>query len=261
MVPRHLWHIGINTDKQTMSGGLVAKLELAKQDKRALNALVLEYLPFIRKNVQAVFFDREGRQDALTDAMLAFVHAVQTYNPESGTFASYSAALMRNRVINFAKKEYREKKRFIFFPGKDNETSYTWENDISQHIYDIEQERQNLENELEEVDAVFSRWGFDWDGLAKKCPRQERSRKVCYAIAKKLTGNVLLFESMMKTHQLPVTHLVTNEGVSKKALEKYRWFIAALAILTSGDYPYIRAFLPHYFVETAAADNDGEAQL
>jgi RNA polymerase sigma factor len=249
-----------------MSGALAPKLELAKQDKRALNALILEYMPFIKKNVSAVFYDREGRQDALTDAMLAFVHAVRTYNPENGSFAAYAAAVMRNRVINFAKKEYREKKRFVFFSAKNDESARSLEHDVSRSLYDLEEERQKLDRELDEVDEVFSRWGFDWDSLVKKCPRQDRSRLVCFGIVKKITGNGLLFETMMKTYQLPVTRLVSNEGVSKKALEKYRQFIAAVVILTTGDYPYIRAFLPQYFYDTsvdaaagASADRDEEA--
>jgi RNA polymerase sigma factor len=234
-----------------MNGELAPKLELAKQDKRALNALILEYIPFIKKNVSAFFYDREDRQDALTDAMLAFVNAVQTYNPEKGSFAAYAATLMRNRVINFAKKEYREKKRFVFFSVKDDESGQTLENDISRQAYDAEEERQQLDRELDEADAVFSRWGFDWDSLVKRCPKQERSRNACFAAAKKITGNFSLFETAIKTYQLPVTYLVSHEGVSKKTLEKYRVFIAALVILVAGDYPYIRAFLPQYFDEEA----------
>jgi RNA polymerase sigma factor len=101
--------------------------------------------------------------------------------------------------------------------------------------------------ELDEVDAVFSYWGFDWDGLVKKCPKQDRSRGVCFAIAKKIIGNSSIFETMMKTRQLPVTVLSAEEGVSKKTLEKYRQFIVAIVILVKGDYPYIRAFLPRFF--------------
>jgi RNA polymerase sigma factor len=240
-----------------MTSALVERLELAKQDKRALNALILEYIPFIKKNVSAVFYDREGRQDAMTDAMLAFVQAVQTYNPGNGSFAAYSSALMRNRVINFAKKEYREKKRFVFFSAGDDESARVLEYGVSQALYDLEEERQKLDHEIDEVDAVFSRWGFDWGSLAKKCPKQDRSRNACFAIAKKITGNSPLLETVMNACQLPVTHLVSKEGLSKKALEKYRQFIAAVVILTTGDYPYIRAFLPQYFDDAPSAGDEG----
>jgi hypothetical protein len=51
--------------------------------------------------------------------------------------------------------------------------------------------------------------------------------------------------------------LAAHAGFSKKALEKYRHYIVALVILTRGDYPYIRAFLPQFldteiFAEEAA---------
>jgi RNA polymerase sigma factor len=230
-----------------MNTALVKKLELAKQDKRTLNALILEYIPFIKKNIAVFFYNREGRQDALTDAMLAFVHAVQTYNPENGSFIAYATTVMRNRLINFAKKEHRERKRFIFFSAKDDETVSDWENNISQQLYDFEEEQRNLDIELNEVDTVFSHWGFDWDRLATKCPKQKRSRNACFAIARQIIGNISVFETMMKTFQLPINDLVSREVGSKKTLEKYRQFIVAIVILIKGDYPYIRAFLPQFF--------------
>jgi hypothetical protein len=51
-----------------MEIALVEKLELAKQNKRVLNALILEYTPFIKKSAAFVFFNIQQRHDALTEA-------------------------------------------------------------------------------------------------------------------------------------------------------------------------------------------------
>jgi hypothetical protein len=51
---------------------LGARLELAKTGKHALNVLLHDYMPFIKKCVFGVFFKGQAKADNLTDAMLAF---------------------------------------------------------------------------------------------------------------------------------------------------------------------------------------------
>jgi RNA polymerase sigma factor len=229
-----------------VNAGLVQKVELAKVDKRILNALVLEYIPFIKKNISTVLHNGEARRDALTDAMLAFVHAVMTYKQEAGTFVSYAATVIRNRLINAAKKERLFQKRFFLFSMIENETQ-EWEQGVSERFYDFAEEQRNIDMERDEVDAVFARYGFDWNTLAKKCPKQERSRRACFVIARKIMRIPSLYNPVINTCQLPLAELVTKYGFSKKHLEKYRQYIIALIILLKGDYPYIRAILPQFF--------------
>ncbi|MDR1469373.1 MAG: hypothetical protein LBT00_08785 [Spirochaetaceae bacterium] len=84
-----------------MERALVEKVELAKRDKRVLNTLILEYTPFIKKCAAVVFFKAQQRQDVLTEAMLAFVHAVQTYDSNiregDGAFINYAGTVIRHR--------------------------------------------------------------------------------------------------------------------------------------------------------------------
>jgi RNA polymerase sigma factor len=180
--------------------------------------------------------------------MLAFVGAVQTYNSEYGAFVSYAGTLMRNRLIDEARREKKLQQRFFpfsTFSTKEAETP-EWENEASRAVADVEQERLSLSMEISEVNKEFLSWGFDWNNLLKKCPKQERSRKTCFAIAKKILGSFELTEVMFKNKGIPAAALASHAGFSKKALEKYRQYIVALVILLRGDYPYIRAFLPQF---------------
>jgi RNA polymerase sigma factor len=120
-----------------METALVEKLELAKHDKRALDALIVEYTPFIRKSAAFVFFNTQKRQDVLTEAMLAFVHAVQTYNEGKGGFISYAGTVIRNRLIDTARRETKIQKRFFSFPfgaSKNDENSVEIERELSRQI-------------------------------------------------------------------------------------------------------------------------------
>jgi RNA polymerase sigma factor len=208
-------------------------------------------MPFIKKCVSAVFFKGQSKADNLSDAMLAFTHSVQTYNSEHGAFIQYAAAVIRNRLIDNARKELAVQKHLFSLSAKPGpgieEKDSGWEADISVQVFDRAEEEKNLRLEIEAVNGEFSEWGFSWATLLTKCPKQERSRAVCRRIAEAVRESPSLLADMLRSRQLPITRLA--ETFPRKALEKYRHYIAALIILQAGDYPYIYSFVPQSFSE------------
>ena len=131
--------------------------------------------------------------------------------------------------------------------AKTDKKNAIWETGISLQFYDRTEEERNLRLEIEAVNDEFTKWGFSWTTLLKKFPRQERSRQVAARIAKTVLQDPVLLADTLKTRQLPVSRLM---GIFPgKALEKYRQYIAALIILSQGDYPYVYSFVPHHFTE------------
>jgi len=226
---------------------LQTALQAARSDKHALNALLQDYTPFIKKCVASVFFKGQSRADNLTDAMLGFAHSVRTYNPEQGAFIQYAAAVIRNRLIDNARKELSVQKRFLPFSSRAERQDALWETDISLQSYDRAEEERNLRLEIEAINGEFSQWGFSWAALLKKCPKQERSRRIALRIAETVRQDSGMLAETLRTRQLPVTRLA--ETFPRKALEKYRHYIIALIILLQGDYPYVYSFVPHPFIE------------
>ena len=227
--------------------GLAAEAALAKTDKHALNTLLHKYMPFIKKCASGVFFKGQSKEDNLTDAMLAFAHSVQTYNPGHGAFIQYAAVVIRNRLIDNARKEIAVQKPLFSLSAKVAEKDITWEADTAQQVYNRAEEENNLRLEIDAINTEFSEWGFSWAALLKSCPKQKRSRRICQRIAAAVRDNSELLAGMLKNRQLPVTRLA--ETFPRKALEKYRQYIAALIILSEGDYPYIGSFVPQFFGE------------
>jgi len=224
---------------------LTEKISLAKSDKRTLNALLLDYMPFIKKCVASSFFKSQSRADNLTDAMLAFAHSVQTYNPEQGAFIQYAAKVIRNRLFDSVRKELSVRKRFFSFSTLINEKDIIWETEISLQAYNKAEEEKKLSFEIEEINGEFAKWGFSWAVLLKKCPKQERSRRIAMQIAETVQQDSDLLADTLRTFQLPVSRLAAL--YPRKVLEKYRHYIIALIILSQGNYPYIYSFLPHHF--------------
>ncbi|MDR2793797.1 MAG: hypothetical protein LBB61_09065 [Treponema sp.] len=239
-------------EKSVLPVRLEARLELAKTDKHVLNTLLHDYMPFIKKCVSAVFFKSQSGADNLTDAMLAFAHSVQTYNPEHGAFIQYAATVIRNRLIDNARKELAMQKHFFSPPAKTDEKDATyyaaaWESDISLQVFNQAEEERNLRLEIEAVNREFSQWGFSWATLLKKGPKQERSRRTCRHIAETVQESPELLADTLQNRRLPITRL--TKTFPRKALEKYRQYIAALIILSQGDYPYVYSFAPQSFNE------------
>jgi RNA polymerase sigma factor len=230
-----------------LQGQLAAQVQTAKTDKHALNTLLHDYMPFVKKCVSSVFFKCQSKADNLTDAMLAFTHSVHTYNPEQGAFIQYAQAVIRNRLIDNLRKELALQKPLLPLFARADEKELTFVAGISAAVYNRAEEERNLRLEIEAVNGEFSAWGFSWATLLKKCPKQERSRRICQRIAEAVGELPGLLADTLKNRQLPITRLA--ETFPRKVLEKYRQYIVALIILSQGDYPYVYSFVPQSFNE------------
>jgi RNA polymerase sigma factor len=223
---------------------LSERISLAKSDKRGLNRLVNEYTPFIKKCVSDVVLRGQARRDYLTEAMLGFIQSVKTYNEDKGAFIPYAQIVIRNRLINAAKKEAAiQKPLFSILQTPDLQ----WEYETAERQYTEFTAQEEARMEIGELNGAFANWGFTWRDLVKNCPRQSRSRDSCHQIVRALLAEKPLLDEMLKTNKLPIQRLSALSGYSEKTLEKYRRYISALVIIMEGDYPYVRSFLPQFF--------------
>jgi RNA polymerase sigma factor len=230
------------------SAHLTARLELARTDKHMLNTLLRDYMPFIKKCVSAVFFKADDRRNNIAEAMLAFIHSVNTYHPENGAFIPYAHTVIRSRLINAALKEAKIQKTFfaVSICKDEDEAHGQWEVETARQRYEILEEQKNVNMEIQAINMEFDRWGFALLDLVKTAPKQVRSRRACGIIARTAMENRPLIEEMARTHTLPVKQLAALARYPEKTLEKYRRYIVALIVIMEGDYPYLRSFLPPF---------------
>ena len=226
---------------------LPARLSLAKSDRRELGSLIRDYTPFIKKCVSAVMFRVQSKEDNLTEAMLAFAHAVQTYKAESGSFVAYAKMVIRNRLIDIARSELSAQNHIHYDDSLDDEETPAWDGEMGVAAFNRQEEEKNLALEIEAVNAEFEAWGFSWAILQKKCPKQDRSRRVCQDIARAVLSSPQLLSQMLEKKQLLSAKLM--ETFPKKAVEKYRLYIIALVLIQKGDYPYVYSFVPQFLLE------------
>lgn len=220
------------------------RIVIAKSDKYALDNLISDYMPFIKKQIYsanlALDFD-----DMLSIAMLTFSNCVTQYDEKKGKFIAFATTSIRNRLIDEMRKEGRHTENVIsFFDNDGSVLSHTV--DVSVQQFSIESQRQTLAYEIQALSNEILPFGITFKELSKICPKQDRARNLCFRTAKLLLSDEDMKNQLFRNKRLPQMELAKQLDISTKTIEKHRKFIVTLSVLLSGDYPNIKAFLPRY---------------
>ena len=90
---------------------IISRVYAAKEDISEADALVRQYLPFIKAET-AKFLKRppmEGQDEELGIAMFAFHETVMSYQRSKGAFLPLASTVIRNRLIDHYRREKRHK--------------------------------------------------------------------------------------------------------------------------------------------------------
>lgn len=231
---------------------LLARVRAAKGCARAADELVRDYLPFI-KSETAKFMGRsprEGADDELGIAMFAFHEAVLAYDRRRGAFLSLAALSIRNRLVDFRRRERRHE-------GVDSldEPRGGDDGDGRALVDELACERAE-HDELDEVEgrlasrreiAAFARQleglGIGLADVAENCPKQARTLEACGRALAFARGDQSLLDRVAQTGKLPLAELARGSGVERKTLERHRRYLVALLVAYTNGYEIIRGHL------------------
>ena len=90
---------------------IVRQVCLAKDDPDAADQFLRDYMPFIRSETSRFLqrFPSAEYDDELSVAMMAFHEAITGYAKGRGAFLQYAAMLIRNRLIDYHRREKRHR--------------------------------------------------------------------------------------------------------------------------------------------------------
>ena len=233
---------------------IIEKVERAKNDNNEMDFLISEYLPFIRKTAGEAVYAGMEYDDRLSVAMLTFMNCVRQYSVERGNFITYAAVCIRNRLIDESRKQtgYSGKSVQIDRPLLTGDGDVTIKNSIvetdraSIEAYSREREREDLSDEIDAFSKHLIEFGISFDDLSRLCPRRQKARNQCVSLARYILKNNEIRVKLFAFRRLAQSEIAHEFNISEKTVEKHRKYIVALVILLSGDYPFIRAFLPQY---------------
>ena len=227
---------------------IVGQVYAAKTDPEAADALIGQYMGFIRSETVKFIHaaPEDGHEDELSIAMLAFYEAVLSYEKHRGAFLPYAARAIKNRLIDHYRTERRHGNVISLHApaGGDEESGHLLDTlpDHRDEIGDYEQ-RTASQAEIREFGAQLARFGLSFSDVADNCPRQERTLAACRRVLDYARANPALLEKVAETGKLPMNELALGSGAERKTLERHRKYLVAILLAFTNGYEIIRGHL------------------
>ena len=205
----------------------------AKTDEQALNNLIETQKSWILKVCSDVTHRYiTDSDDEWSTALLAFHEAVQSYDESKGTFLAFASVVIRRRLLDDIRSQWRHKGEIHVLPGELKE-----EPDRSIDT------AQAAREEIAAAQAILKPYGFSFFDLAESSPKAEKTKAACCSAVIALLNDGELLDKMRKNKALPMKELEKASGVARKILDRHRRYIIAAAEILSGEYPVLAEYL------------------
>lgn len=230
---------------------IASRVLMAQGDLVEANALIEDYLPLIA-SVTSGAVGRAvnvGEDDETAIAMVGFHDAIRTYSKIKGPFVKYASVVMRNRIIDYQRRENRHSKlRSLDEEMGDVPTLLERIPDENDMITQREN-RLATRAEIREIAGELQEFGISLTDIAQECPQQERTLLACHRVIAFGKEHPELIRELKEKKRLPVAALCMGSGVERKTVERHRKYIIALLIIYSNGFELIRGHLREVFVK------------
>lgn len=221
-------------------------LKRAQSDSKAADAVIEQYLPFIKAET-AKFLSRplSGDDDELSIAMFAFYEALMSYEAKKGSFFSYASVSIKNRLIDHVRKEEKNRGTLSLSSKVSSDSDRTLEETIESEKNEIEEfeSRTATREEIEEYSNELLSYGLTLSDIALNCPKQERSFKTCMKVLSFALENEKVFDHLLLTKKLPLSLISKGCGVSEKFLDRTRKYLIGILLAYTNGFEIIRGHL------------------
>lgn len=227
---------------------IVNQVLLAQTDSQAADEFIRQHLPFIKAET-ARFTHRipqEGVDEELSIAMFAFYEAMMAYEPSKGAFIKLAALSIKNRLIDFTRREKRHTGLISYDQPLDSgEDGATMLDTLADENNELEERqlRAATREEILEFSGQLAGFGLSLSDVADSCPKQERTLKACVAVLDYAREHPELLEQLVRSKKLPLAALAQGSGVERKTLERHRDYVVAILLAFTNGFEIIRGHL------------------
>jgi len=195
--------------------------------------------------------------DEWSVALLAFSQAVKEYDGTKGGFRSFAYVVISRRLTDHLRSEARHAGEIPMEPCSlegetpDGEEPTPLLQEVRRRTAELSEEAGagvsagDARDEINEVQALLSGYGFSFFELADCSPKAEKTKKSCAGAVNVLLGSEELMRRMRLTRSLPMKELCEASGVPRKILERHRKYIIAAAEILDGEYPIVGGYLSY----------------
>ncbi|MDD3220971.1 MAG: RNA polymerase subunit sigma [Clostridia bacterium] len=221
----------------------------AQKDSSAADYLINQYMPFIRsetsKFLKHPIIDGQD-DDELSISMFAFYEAIMAYKKHKGSFLNLASLGIRNRLIDFYRKEKRHTGNLsLDQPADSSNEADTIADSIASPKSDVD-DMVNISaanQELTKYAAELKEFGLNLSDIADNCPSQERTYQACMQVLQYAKSHPDIFDSLLQSKKLPISQLTLGSSIKKKTLERHRKYIVAILLAYTNGFEIIRSHL------------------
>lgn len=158
--------------------------------------------------------------DELSIALIAFNNAIDSF--DSGNFNSYAKILIRNKLIDYFRKNSK------------NKACANIDDSIIQNMnFQSEPVEDKIDkaSQIKILSSLLESFNISFEDLTKSSPKHLDTRCELIKMCKDLSQNKNIVGLLYKKHTLPIKEILEIKDVSRKTLEKWRRYIIALIII------------------------------
>ena len=224
---------------------IVSKVYKAKNDSRAADELIAEYMPFIRSET-AKFLNcpPNSSVDELSIAMFAFYESIKNYSRLRGSFLKFASLQIKNRLIDNFRKEKRSKGLISLDQPDEDEKNELIDTISDEHDEYAESElREATQQEIAELSAQMTDFGVSMTDVADNSPRQRRTLEICNKAVRYARNNPEILADFLRTKKVPISRLAEGADVERKSLERHRRYLVAVLLICTNGYEIMRGHI------------------
>ncbi len=224
---------------------IVSQVYKAKKDSHAADELIEAYMPFIRSET-AKFLKRppDSSDDELSIAMFAFYESIRNYSRLRGSFLKFASLQIKNRLIDYFRKEKRNKGLISLDEPDEDEKNELIDTISDDHDDYAESElREATQQEIAELSAQMNDFGVSMTDVADNSPRQKRTLEICNKAVRYARNNPDLLAEFLRTKKVPISRLAEGADVERKSLERHRRYLVAVLLICTNGYEIMRGHI------------------
>lgn len=177
-----------------------------------------------------------GRDEELSEALIAFNEAIDHYEEERGVpFLAYSRLLIKRRLIDY----YRRKKAREALPLDQEDVGQAVEIHLGLHEFREREQNQERAMEIQEFAKALDHYHLKFNDLVDVSPKHRDTRETLLRVARILAADSELWSQVERKKKIPMQALAMKSQVHPKVLERGRKFILAVAVLIANQYDFI----------------------
>jgi len=225
-----------------------------KNEPELREEFLQESQPFIRHVVNQICRRTLdwGRDEELSEGLIAFNDAISHYEPDRGVpFLAYAKLLIKRRLIDYFRRE--TVREAVPMGNEEFERAV----DVLMSLCDHEEKKQNQERalEIQLFNQELQRFGLTFKDLVAVSPKHRDTRENLLYAARELALDPDLWSQVEKNGRIPMKALAEKTGLHPKVLERGRKYILAVGLLIAHRQEYV--YLREYVLPAERRDGNG----